>query len=91
MTAAAAIAEPAAEARPLRGHGPKLMLALRALEAQGCPVLYIRPTARNRMFENWLRANGFANDMPSPSANGRFCRDQKELREAMESVAAHAK
>jgi hypothetical protein len=65
-----------ADARPRRGHGPKLGLAVRALEAQGVPVGSLRPVARDRIIEDWLKANGYAADMPSRSAIGRFMRER---------------
>jgi hypothetical protein len=65
-----------AAARRLRGHQPKIAEAVAALRAQGrLRGPNTRPTVRDKLILDWLDANGYHNDLPSPRAIGRYFED----------------
>jgi hypothetical protein len=64
--------EPQAPARPLRGHAAKIERAARALWANGVPPPGLRPVHRDKLIMDWLDANGYGEDRPSPRAIARW-------------------
>jgi hypothetical protein len=63
----------AAEARvAARGHGPKVAEAVQALRAAGKLPTNLRPVVRDGRIAKWLQEHGYAEDMPSRRAIGRY-------------------
>ena len=54
-----------------RGHHPKIARAVEALRREGNLPMHLRAVARNKRIVEWLKANGYAADLPSRSAIAR--------------------
>jgi len=57
---------------PLRGHHPKIWLAVEALRREGNLPRHLRVVERNKRIVAWLNAHGYDGDLPSRSAIGRY-------------------
>jgi len=64
--------QPRAGAAPRRGHHPKVAQAVEALRDEGNLPRHLRPVERDRRIVEWLAAHGYAADLPSRSAIGRY-------------------
>ena len=60
-----------AGAVPRRGHHPKIAQAVEALRREGNLPPHLRVVERNKRIVDWLKANGYAADLPSRSAIAR--------------------
>jgi hypothetical protein len=56
----------------VRGHGSKIREAVLALEACGDLPRNLRPVHRDRRVLDWLTRHGYAADLPSRTALGRY-------------------
>jgi hypothetical protein len=61
-----------AQVSALRGHGPKIEEAVAALEAEGQLPPNLRPGRRDQRILAWLAQHGYAADLPSRAALGRY-------------------
>jgi hypothetical protein len=59
-------------ARVRRGHHPKIAQAVEALRREGNLPRHLRPVERDRRVVEWLKANGYATDLPKRSALARY-------------------
>ena len=72
-----------------RGHGPKIRVAVEALEASGELPRHLRPVLRNRRVLDWLAANGYEADLPSRSALARhFDESRCNVGKSVQTVSA---
>src|SRR5262245_33151273 len=55
-----------------RGHHPKIAQAVEALRRDGNLPRHLRPVERDRRVVEWLKANGYATDLPKRSALARY-------------------
>jgi hypothetical protein len=54
------------------GHAPKIAEAVKALHLADRLPRHLRPVERDRRILEWLAEHGYAGDMPSRQAIGRF-------------------
>lgn len=71
-----------------RGHGPKIAEAVRALERDGALPPNLRPVQVRRLITDWLKANGYENDLPTKSSIDRFFHSQCNVGQSVQTVGA---
>jgi hypothetical protein len=72
MTPAGTASQSRVAAVTRRGHQLKIAEAIEALRREGNLPRHPRPVERDRRIVEWLAAHGYAADLPSRSAIGRY-------------------